>query len=58
MKSVVRVDNEFDLGGALTIGLTSNAAFRFDVLQIWANSNVALYDYRNTAVFGTLELRF
>jgi hypothetical protein len=53
-----RVDSEWDLGGALTIGLTENAAFRFDVQQVWAGSNVALYDYRNTAVLGTLELRF
>ena len=28
------------------------------VTKIWAGSNVALYDYRNTAVLGTLELRF
>ncbi|MBI3517666.1 MAG: hypothetical protein HY060_26835 [Proteobacteria bacterium] len=53
-----RVDAEWDLGGALTIGLANGVAFRFDVLQIWATSNVALYDYRNTAVLGTLELRF
>jgi hypothetical protein len=53
-----RVDSEWDLGGALTIGLTQNAAFRFDVQQIWAGSNIVIYDYRNTAVLGTLELRF
>ncbi len=53
-----RADEEFDIGGAITIGLARGIDFRFDVLQIWANSNVALYQYRNTAVLGTMEFRF
>jgi tetratricopeptide (TPR) repeat protein len=53
-----RQDGEWDLGGSLAIGLTEQTAFRLTVSQIWANSNIALYEYRNTAVLGSIELRF
>jgi hypothetical protein len=53
-----RDDSEWNLGGALIVGLAPQLDFRLEVQQIWANSNVLLYDYRNTAVLGSLELRF
>ena len=53
-----RDDNEWDLGGALTIGLFDQVDFRLGVQQVWANSSVALYQYRDTAVLGSIELRF
>ena len=54
----LRKDNEWDLGAALTIGLAEQVDFRLEVQQIWAESTVALYHYRDTAVLGAVELRF
>lgn len=53
-----RQDGEWDLGGSLAVGLTDWSDFRLSVQQIWANSNVALYEYRDTAVLGAIEFRF
>jgi tetratricopeptide (TPR) repeat protein len=53
-----RQDGEWDLGGSIAAGLTDWSDFRLSVQQIWANSNVALYEYRDTAVIGAIEFRF
>jgi len=53
-----RADGEWDLGAALIVGLADKIDFRLELQQVWANSNVALYEYRDTAVLGSLELRF
>jgi hypothetical protein len=53
-----RQDGEWDLGGALIVGLTDRIDFRLDVQQVWANSNVALYEYRDTSVLGSIGYRF
>jgi hypothetical protein len=53
-----RQDGEWDLDAALTIGLTEQVAFRLELQQVWANSNILIYQYRDTAVLGSIELRF
>ena len=53
-----RQDGEWDLGGALIVGLTDRIDFRLEVQQVWANSNVALYEYRDTSVLGSIGYRF
>jgi len=53
-----RADGEWDLGAALIVGLADKLDFRLEVQQVWANSNVPLYEFRDTAVLGSLELRF
>ncbi|MEJ0071826.1 MAG: hypothetical protein WDO24_27375 [Pseudomonadota bacterium] len=53
-----RQDGEWDLGAALTVGLTDKVDFRLELQQVWANSNVLLYQYRDTAVLGSIEFRF
>jgi tetratricopeptide (TPR) repeat protein len=53
-----RADGEWDLGAALIIGLADKLDFRLEVQQVWANSNVPLYEFRDTAVLGSIELRF
>src|SRR6185436_15480094 len=40
-----RTDDEWDLGGALTIGLFPQVDFRLEVQQVWNDSSVALYHY-------------
>jgi hypothetical protein len=53
-----RQDGEWDLGAALTIGLADQVDFRLELQQVWANSNILLYQYRDTAVLGSIGLRF
>jgi hypothetical protein len=53
-----RADGEWDLGAALIVGLADKLDFRLELQQVWANSNVPLYEYRDTALLGSLELRF
>ena len=54
----LRDDNEWTVSGALTIGLLDQVDFRLEVQQVWADSTVALYEYRDTAVLGSIGLRF